>query len=171
LPPPAAVSTRLSSPSTSTPSAGSLLQFGRAHSQAAHSDLPDPSVTRSPRKTISISLPSFRPSEQEPPPDPNAHLRHRRPDFGCMFFMLALVNIVQFKLGTLGGDNSHTYEYAAVVPLVIFILVAILICYSLVFYGFTRYYCESFVDLDLLVYIQRCDVSVFSFYLLVSLGK
>ncbi|CAI0423502.1 unnamed protein product [Linum tenue] len=88
-----------------------------------------------------------------------------------MFFMLALVNIVQFKLGTLGGDNSHTYEYAAVVPLVIFILVAILICYSLVFYGFTRYYCESFVDLDLLVYIQRCDVSVFSFYLLVSLGK
>ncbi|CAI0411106.1 unnamed protein product [Linum tenue] len=56
--------------------------------------------------------------------------------FGCVFLMLALVNVVQLKLGTLSCGSSHTY--AAVVPLVIFVPVAILIYSSLVLYAFTR---------------------------------
>ncbi|KAL2333309.1 hypothetical protein Fmac_014522 [Flemingia macrophylla] len=55
---------------------------------------------------------------------------------GCTFLMLALVNVAQIKLGTLACGSSHTY--AAVVPLVIFVPLALLIYVSLVLYAFTR---------------------------------
>ncbi|KHN07623.1 hypothetical protein glysoja_019730 [Glycine soja] len=50
--------------------------------------------------------------------------------------MLALVNVAQIKLGTLACGSSHTY--AAVVPLLIFVPLALLIYVSLVLYAFTR---------------------------------
>ncbi|OIV91976.1 hypothetical protein TanjilG_07307 [Lupinus angustifolius] len=56
--------------------------------------------------------------------------------FGCGFLMLALVNVVQIKLGTLACGSS--YAYAAVVPLLILVPIALLIYLSLVFYAFTR---------------------------------
>ncbi|KAG4923340.1 hypothetical protein AAZX31_18G032000 [Glycine max] len=55
---------------------------------------------------------------------------------GCAFLMLALVNVAQIKLGTLACGSSHTY--AAVVPLLIFVPLALLIYVSLVLYAFTR---------------------------------
>jgi hypothetical protein len=50
--------------------------------------------------------------------------------------MLALVNVVQLKLGSLGCGNGHIY--AAVVPLVILVPVALLVYVSIVLYAFTR---------------------------------
>ncbi|AED90944.1 hypothetical protein AtNW77_Chr5g0089091 [Arabidopsis thaliana] len=56
---------------------------------------------------------------------------------GCGFLMLALINVVQIKLGTLGcGASGHTY--AAVVPLVILVPSALFIYVSLMLYAFTR---------------------------------
>lgn len=56
---------------------------------------------------------------------------------GCVFLMLALINVVQIKLGTLGcGASGHTY--AAVVPLVILVPSALFIYVSLMLYAFTR---------------------------------
>ncbi|PON56524.1 maternal effect embryo arrest [Parasponia andersonii] len=53
---------------------------------------------------------------------------------GCGFLMLALINVVQIKLGTLGCGSSHTY--AAIVPLVIFVPAALLIYICIVLYAF-----------------------------------
>ncbi|XP_010423404.1 PREDICTED: uncharacterized protein LOC104768788 [Camelina sativa] len=56
---------------------------------------------------------------------------------GCGFLMLALINVVQIKLGTLGcGASGHTY--AAVVPLLILVPSALFIYVSLMLYAFTR---------------------------------
>ncbi|XP_021813876.1 uncharacterized protein LOC110756722 [Prunus avium] len=55
---------------------------------------------------------------------------------GCVFLMLALMNVVQIKLGTLGCGSFHTL--AAVIPLVIFVPVALLIYVCIVLYAFTR---------------------------------
>ncbi|KAL1327261.1 uncharacterized protein LOC107634668 [Arachis ipaensis] len=55
---------------------------------------------------------------------------------GCAFLMLALVNVVQIKLGTLACGSSHAY--AAVVPLLILVPIALLIYVSVVLYAFTR---------------------------------
>ncbi|EXC19358.1 hypothetical protein L484_010373 [Morus notabilis] len=53
---------------------------------------------------------------------------------GCAFLMLALINVVQIKLGTLGCGSSYTY--AAVVPLVIFVPAALLIYILIVLFAF-----------------------------------
>lgn len=55
---------------------------------------------------------------------------------GCLFLMLALINVVQVKLGTLSCGSGHTF--AAVVPLVILVPLALLIHVCLVIYAFTR---------------------------------
>ncbi|PKI43593.1 uncharacterized protein LOC116197067 [Punica granatum] len=55
---------------------------------------------------------------------------------GCIFLMLALVNVVQIKLGTLTCGSGHSI--AAVVPLVILVPVALLIYSSFVLYAFMR---------------------------------
>ena len=53
---------------------------------------------------------------------------------GCVFLMLALINVVQIKLGTLGCGSS--YSYAAVVPLVIFVPTALLFYICIILYAF-----------------------------------
>ncbi|CAM8910373.1 unnamed protein product [Rhodiola kirilowii] len=55
---------------------------------------------------------------------------------GCAFLMMALVNLVQIKLGTLACGSSHSY--AAIVPLVILVPSALLLYVSVVLYAFTR---------------------------------
>ncbi|KAF3433587.1 hypothetical protein FNV43_RR24689 [Rhamnella rubrinervis] len=55
---------------------------------------------------------------------------------GCVFLMLALINVVQIKLGTLACGSSHSL--AAVIPLVILVPAALLIYVSVVLYAFTR---------------------------------
>ncbi|XP_015577919.1 uncharacterized protein LOC8287505 [Ricinus communis] len=55
---------------------------------------------------------------------------------GCVFLMLALINVVQFKLGSLSCGSGHTL--AAVVPLVIFVPIGLLIYVCIVLYAFTR---------------------------------
>ncbi|KAK2968592.1 hypothetical protein RJ640_009420 [Escallonia rubra] len=55
---------------------------------------------------------------------------------GCGFLMMALVNVVQIKLGTLACGSSHTY--GAVIPLVILVPVALLIYVCSVLYAFTH---------------------------------
>ncbi|KAB1217800.1 hypothetical protein CJ030_MR3G014790 [Morella rubra] len=55
---------------------------------------------------------------------------------GCAFLMLALVNVVQVKLGTLACGSSQTF--AAVVPLVILVPIALVIYVCAVLYAFTR---------------------------------
>ncbi|KAK1298062.1 hypothetical protein QJS10_CPB14g00744 [Acorus calamus] len=55
---------------------------------------------------------------------------------GYAFLMLALVDLVQIKLGTLSCGSLHTY--GAVVPLLIFVPTALLFYVSVVFYAFTR---------------------------------
>ncbi|XP_004503212.1 uncharacterized protein [Cicer arietinum] len=55
---------------------------------------------------------------------------------GCGFLMLALVNVVQIKLGTLACGSAHTL--AAVVPLFIFVPISLLIYVTVVLYAFTR---------------------------------
>ncbi|KAL8552049.1 hypothetical protein ACS0TY_000928 [Phlomoides rotata] len=56
---------------------------------------------------------------------------------GSVFLMLALVNVVQIKLGVLGcGGSKH--GYGAVVPLVLLVPSGLLIYVCFVFYAFTR---------------------------------
>ncbi|XP_051143283.1 uncharacterized protein LOC127259747 [Andrographis paniculata] len=55
---------------------------------------------------------------------------------GSVFLMLALVNVVQIKLGMLGCGGGH--GYAAVVPLVILVPSGLLIYVCTVVYAFTR---------------------------------
>lgn len=55
---------------------------------------------------------------------------------GSVFLMLALVNVVQIKLGMLGCGSRHTY--GAVVPLVILVPSGLFIYVCMVFYAFTR---------------------------------
>lgn len=55
---------------------------------------------------------------------------------GCICLMLALINVVQIKLGTLGCGSSHSY--GAVVPLVILVPSALLIYVCAITYAFTR---------------------------------
>ncbi|KAI3458630.1 hypothetical protein Pfo_015293 [Paulownia fortunei] len=56
---------------------------------------------------------------------------------GSVFLMLALVNVVQIKLGMLGCGGSR-HGYGAVVPLVILVPSGLLIYVCTVFYAFTR---------------------------------
>jgi hypothetical protein len=56
--------------------------------------------------------------------------------FGCGFLMLALVNVVQIKLGTLACGSQHAF--AAVVPLFIFVPISLLVYVTVVLYAFTR---------------------------------
>ncbi|KAG2730417.1 hypothetical protein I3843_01G285000 [Carya illinoinensis] len=56
--------------------------------------------------------------------------------FGCGFLMLALVNVVQIKLGTLACGSSQSF--AAVVPLVILVPIGLLVYVCMVLYAFTR---------------------------------
>ncbi|CAK9326225.1 unnamed protein product [Citrullus colocynthis] len=53
---------------------------------------------------------------------------------GCGFLMMALINVVQIKLGTLSCGSSQTF--AAVVPLVILVPIALVIYICLVSYAF-----------------------------------
>ncbi|XP_022743444.1 uncharacterized protein LOC111294415 [Durio zibethinus] len=55
---------------------------------------------------------------------------------GCVFLMLALVNVVQIKVGTLASGSGHAF--AAVVPLVILVPLALLIYVCVGLYAFTR---------------------------------
>ncbi|KAF8731803.1 hypothetical protein HU200_015741 [Digitaria exilis] len=57
---------------------------------------------------------------------------------GCGFLMLALVNVVQVKLGRLGCGDGGSAAWAAVVPLVTLVPAAMLIYIGIVFYAFTR---------------------------------
>lgn len=57
---------------------------------------------------------------------------------GCGFLMLALVNVVQVKLGRLGCGDGGSAALAAVVPLVTLVPAAMLIYIGIVFYAFTR---------------------------------
>ncbi|KAK2435894.1 maternal effect embryo arrest protein [Trifolium repens] len=56
--------------------------------------------------------------------------------FGCGFLVMALVDLVQIKLGTL-ACGSH-YTLAAITPLLILVPAALLIYVILVLYAFTR---------------------------------
>ncbi|KAF7805418.1 protein maternal effect embryo arrest 60 [Senna tora] len=56
--------------------------------------------------------------------------------FGCAFLVMALVDLVQIKLGTL-GCGSH-YTFAAVAPLLFLVPMALIIYIFLVLYAFTR---------------------------------
>lgn len=55
---------------------------------------------------------------------------------GCGFLMMALVNMVQIKLGRLGCGSAATV--GAIVPLVTLIPIAMLIYIGVIFYAFTR---------------------------------
>ncbi|XP_050210477.1 uncharacterized protein LOC126660828 [Mercurialis annua] len=55
---------------------------------------------------------------------------------GCICLMLALINVVQFKLGALSCGSGHSL--AAVIPLVIFVPIGLLIYVCVVLYAFTR---------------------------------
>ncbi|KAF5195856.1 maternal effect embryo arrest [Thalictrum thalictroides] len=57
--------------------------------------------------------------------------------FGCGFLVLAMINVVRLKLGTLSCPSSN-YSIAALVPLLIFVPGALLIYVCLVLYAFTR---------------------------------
>ncbi|GJN25009.1 hypothetical protein PR202_gb12791 [Eleusine coracana subsp. coracana] len=57
---------------------------------------------------------------------------------GCGFLMMALVNVVQVKLGRLGCGDGGSAAWAAVVPLVTLVPAAMLIYTGIVFYAFTR---------------------------------
>ncbi|KAJ9146720.1 hypothetical protein P3X46_028952 [Hevea brasiliensis] len=56
--------------------------------------------------------------------------------FGCGFLMMALVHLVQIKLGTLACGSLYTF--AAIGPLVILVPLALLIYVFLMLYAFTR---------------------------------
>ncbi|XP_010262675.1 PREDICTED: uncharacterized protein LOC104601145 [Nelumbo nucifera] len=55
---------------------------------------------------------------------------------GCGCLMMALVNVVQIKLGTF--SCGRFYSYGAIVPLLIFVPAALLIYVFTVLYAFTR---------------------------------
>ncbi|XP_076903671.1 uncharacterized protein LOC143558798 [Bidens hawaiensis] len=55
---------------------------------------------------------------------------------GCGFLMMALVNVVQIKLGVLGCGSHHTY--GAVVPLLTFVPLGLLTYVFFVLFAFTR---------------------------------
>ncbi|XP_042486477.1 uncharacterized protein LOC122066698 [Macadamia integrifolia] len=55
---------------------------------------------------------------------------------GCLFLMLALVNVVQIKLGTLSCRSVNSY--GAIVPLVILVPSGLLIYVGSVLYALTR---------------------------------
>ncbi|XVE69308.1 hypothetical protein DITRI_Ditri09bG0141700 [Diplodiscus trichospermus] len=55
---------------------------------------------------------------------------------GSVFLMLALVNVVQIKVGTLACGSGHAF--AAIVPLVILVPLALLIYVCVGLYAFTR---------------------------------
>ena len=55
---------------------------------------------------------------------------------GCGFLMMALVNVVQIKLGTFSCGSSASF--AAVVPLFILVPIALLIYACVILYAFTR---------------------------------
>uniref|UniRef100_A0A0E0LIU0 Maternal effect embryo arrest 60 n=1 Tax=Oryza punctata TaxID=4537 RepID=A0A0E0LIU0_ORYPU len=57
---------------------------------------------------------------------------------GCGFLMMALVNVVQVKLGRLGCGAGGAAAWGAVVPLVTLVPTAMLIYIGIVFYAFTR---------------------------------
>lgn len=56
--------------------------------------------------------------------------------FGCGFLVMALVDLVQIKLGTLACGSPHTF--AAIAPLLVLVPSALLIYVFLVLYAFTR---------------------------------
>ena len=56
--------------------------------------------------------------------------------FGCGFLVMALVDLVEIKLGTLGCGSGYTL--AAVAPLLVLVPTALLIYVVLVLYAFTR---------------------------------
>lgn len=55
---------------------------------------------------------------------------------GCGFLMMALVALVQIKLGTLGCGSIYTF--AAIGPLVVLVPSALVIYICIVLYAFTR---------------------------------
>jgi len=55
---------------------------------------------------------------------------------GCAFLMLALVNVVQIKLGTVACGSQHAL--AAVVPLFVFVPISLCVYVAVVVYAFTR---------------------------------
>jgi hypothetical protein len=57
---------------------------------------------------------------------------------GCGFLMMALVNVVQVKLGRLGCGTGGSAAWGAVIPLVTLVPTAMLIYIGIVFYAFTR---------------------------------
>ncbi|KAG8081105.1 hypothetical protein GUJ93_ZPchr0007g5915 [Zizania palustris] len=57
---------------------------------------------------------------------------------GCGFLMMALVNVVQVKLGRLGCGAGGSAAWGAVVPLVTLVPTAMLIHIGIVFYAFTN---------------------------------
>ncbi|KAJ0044591.1 hypothetical protein Pint_06392 [Pistacia integerrima] len=57
---------------------------------------------------------------------------------GCICLMIALVNLVQIKLGTLSCANGSGHGFAAIVPLVILVPCALLIYVSVVLYAFLQ---------------------------------
>ncbi|KAI0512160.1 hypothetical protein KFK09_012798 [Dendrobium nobile] len=57
---------------------------------------------------------------------------------GCGFLMMALVNVVQIKLGRLGCASAATI--GAIIPLVTLIPIAMLIYIGVIFYAFTSYF-------------------------------
>lgn len=57
---------------------------------------------------------------------------------GCGFLMMALVNVVQVKLGRLGCGAGGSAAWGAVIPLVTLVPAAMLIYIGIVFYAFTR---------------------------------
>ncbi|KAL9296574.1 hypothetical protein ACSQ67_022470 [Phaseolus vulgaris] len=56
--------------------------------------------------------------------------------FGCGFLVVALVDLVQIKLGTIACGSPHTF--AAVTPLLVLVPSALLIYVFLVLFAFTR---------------------------------
>ncbi|KAK9683372.1 hypothetical protein RND81_10G135500 [Saponaria officinalis] len=55
---------------------------------------------------------------------------------GCVFLMLALVNVVQIKLGSLSCGSSQSF--GAVVPLITLVPVGLVVYVGFVLYAFTR---------------------------------
>ncbi|KAF9674660.1 hypothetical protein SADUNF_Sadunf10G0150100 [Salix dunnii] len=72
---------------------------------------------------------------------------------GCVFLMLALVNVVQLKLGSLGCGSGHSY--AAIVPLVILVPVALLVYVSIVLIKEKWDHASTYMDGDFLVFVPR----------------
>ena len=55
--------------------------------------------------------------------------------FGCVFLMLALVNLVQIKLGILACHNAYTW--AACIPLLVLVPLALVLYICIVLHAFT----------------------------------